>query len=91
MRECVNACAGAAANGNRYFTSTTPGSDKMMSLALAAMMAGKKVNVLLSGCYGNAHSVITGIVVKAQRAVRQVDQCGRSGICSFLAASKNRS
>ncbi|MCP4491748.1 MAG: hypothetical protein GY820_31245 [Gammaproteobacteria bacterium] len=60
--ECVSGSVG----GHRYLNENISGSDKMISLALSAMMAGKKVNVLLSGCYDNTHSIISGIVVKSQ-------------------------
>ncbi|MCU7829579.1 MAG: hypothetical protein KZQ85_10980 [Candidatus Thiodiazotropha sp. (ex Myrtea sp. 'scaly one' KF741663)] len=59
-------CPGQPLNANRYLNSNTPGNEKLISLALSAMMAGKTVNVLLSGCFENKHSKISGIVVKSQ-------------------------
>ncbi|MCU7829562.1 MAG: hypothetical protein KZQ85_10895 [Candidatus Thiodiazotropha sp. (ex Myrtea sp. 'scaly one' KF741663)] len=59
-------CSGASLNGNRYLNSSTLGSDKMISLALAAMMADKSVEILVDQCYNNKHSKITGVIVKSQ-------------------------
>ena len=40
------------------------GHEKIISMALAAMMADKEININLNGCYDDKYSEVTGIVVK---------------------------
>ena len=58
-------CPDAAASGHLYFNSDTLGHEKLFSLGLAALMSGKKVDVLVSGCNSSGvHSILSGVIVK---------------------------
>lgn len=57
-------CPGAAPTDHKRLNVTNPGHEKIISLALSAMMAEKKISLLVSGCHGGQYSLIRGVVVK---------------------------
>lgn len=58
-------CPDGAVSPHLYFNSDIPGHEKMLSLGLAALMSGKKVDVLVSGCDDSGkHSLLSGVIVK---------------------------
>jgi len=59
-------CEGAPSNGNRYLSVDTLGNNKLISMALSAMMAGNKVDILVESCHKAKHSKIIGLVVKSK-------------------------
>lgn len=59
-----SACEGASPTPHKRILESNPGHEKIVSMALAALMGEKRVTLLISGCHAEQYPIVTGITVK---------------------------
>ncbi|WP_444890038.1 hypothetical protein [Microbulbifer sp. DLAB2-AA] len=58
-------CPGAQPTKYKRLDESNHGHEKIISMALAAMMANKEIDLNVNGCFEGEFPVVTGIIVKS--------------------------